>query len=767
MSLRFPPPTSIALAVGVLTTLAAQAQTAPAPAASSASAPAGVHSLSTVVVSGPRATGFTSNVVGVGAFRDQAPVDVPLTNSVVTREVLDAQGAKSVMDALRNTAGVTRSQTSAASYDNLAIRGVVMENRSSYRLDGSLPLVSLVAIPLEDKERVEVLKGASSMYYGMVPPAGIVNFEMKRAGPRPVTAFGVMVNEYGGHDVTADVGRRFGDGDRFGLRVNLVDGKDQPGLHNYHGRRDLKAFAFDFRVLDNLTFKADYEMYSKNATEQAAVNLIGTATVLPRAPDNRSNLGPDSAILAAKASNKLAKIEWGVTENWNLTAEYGEAFGQRNRAFPSFTFASGGSATQPTSYVTGAGTVSGNFLANQTYQNKNARLDLSGRIETGPVAHEVTIGYTRNTRAQDSNNTRPAGLPASAITYGPLAQNLFSPIALGQVAATGSTLPATSVIVDKGFYAVDRIIVSQQLHVMVGMRHTSYFSANLSPTYGNVYSTSENSPNVSVIFKPTPDSSIYASRLKGLEAGQGVPSNFLNTGTLLPAADTTQTEVGYKHQLAGLLLQGALFNIDRAQTTSQVSNLCGTQAQITAAAPGVVGVAVPNPNGSGTLLCALNSTQDGRARYRGLELAASGEINRHIGIVASALLMNPKITRDSTPGSTNTQGHLPGNTAKQTFSLFGEYRFDTVPGWSVNAGAYYTGRRAAANSNNVFLPSFTLFSLGTRYKTKLASTTTTFQLNVDNLANRNYWSSADATSANPIIASGLPRMIRAAATVEF
>lgn len=758
--------TPAAGAIFLLAHACANAQTATAPAAPASAATSGtdVHSLTTVVISGPRATGFTSAVVGIGAFRDQAPVDVPLTNSVVTREVLNAQGAHSVMDAVRNTAGVTRSQTGAATYDNLAIRGVTMENRSSYRLDGSLPIIGLVPVPIEDKERVEVLKGASSMYYGMVPPAGIVSFEMKRAGPKPVTSFSTSINQYGGYDVDADVGRRFGDGDRFGLRVNLLDGKDEPGLHNYRGHRKLEAAAFDFRVLDNLTFRADLEHYQHRSTETPLINLIGTATALPQLPDNRLNQGPEWAQNNSQATNALARVDWGVTENWNVTVEYGLVHAGRDRQAPSFTFnqPTSDSPTSPAAYSTGAGTILGTFLPGQKYSNSNARFDLSGRLETGPVAHEITVGFTRNARFQDTNNGKPT------FTYGPFPQNFYGQSTIPVQTAAGVSSSSTSLIIDRGLYAVDRIIVTKQLHVMLGLRHTNYWSNNIFPAPTTAaYTTSVNSPNISVIFKPTPNNSVYFSRLRGLEAGAGVGQTFLNSQALLPAADTTQTEIGYKHQLGGMLLQASAFNIDRAQTTSVPTTLCGTQAQISAAAPGVIGVSVPNPAGGPNILCALNQTQDGKARYRGLEMAASGELNRNIGVVASALFMNPKITKDSSPGSTNTQGHEPGNAAKQTFSLFGEYRFDSLPGLGINAGAYYTGRRPAGVSNNVYLPSNTLFSLGARYRTKINTTAATFQLNVDNAGDRKYWAAADATSANPIIAEGLPRMIRATATFDF
>ncbi len=102
---------------------------------------------------------FMPDTVQIGTFRDAAPLDVPQLTHVITREVLDAQQASGIHDALRNTAGVTRAQLNGAAYDNIAIRGILVENRANYRLNGSLPVINLVDIPLENKQRVEVLKG--------------------------------------------------------------------------------------------------------------------------------------------------------------------------------------------------------------------------------------------------------------------------------------------------------------------------------------------------------------------------------------------------------------------------------------------------------------------------------------------------------------------------------------------------------------------------------------------------------------------------------
>ncbi len=94
--------------------------------------------------------------------------------------LIQSQQAQGLLDALRNTAGVSPAQVTTTVYSNIAIRGINVENRGNYRLNGILPIVNLVDLPLEDKDRVEVLKGASALYYGFTTPAGIVNLTMKR-----------------------------------------------------------------------------------------------------------------------------------------------------------------------------------------------------------------------------------------------------------------------------------------------------------------------------------------------------------------------------------------------------------------------------------------------------------------------------------------------------------------------------------------------------------------------------------------------------------
>ena len=117
--------------------------------------------LEEIVVTADRRNSYSADLVQAGSFRGARQLDTPLTVNVIPDALIRSQQAEGLLDALRNTAGVSPSQVTTIVYSNLAIRGIRVENRSNYRLNGTLPVVNLIDLPLEDKDRVEVLKGAS------------------------------------------------------------------------------------------------------------------------------------------------------------------------------------------------------------------------------------------------------------------------------------------------------------------------------------------------------------------------------------------------------------------------------------------------------------------------------------------------------------------------------------------------------------------------------------------------------------------------------
>lgn len=663
-----------------------------------------------VKVTGEGGGSFSSRNVQVGAFRDQDPLDVPLTNNVITRDVLDAQGAVSMFDALRNTAGVTRSQITGSAYDNISIRGILVENRGNYRLNGSLPIINLIDTPLENKERVEVLKGASSLYYGLVPPSGVVNFVTKRAGATPVTSVATSVNNHGAADVHADVGRRFAGG-TMGLRINAVAGKQDIGIDNFDGDRSLLALAYDWQVTPSFGLKLDLEHYRKDVSEQAAIALpgaVGGRITLPPTPANKRNLAGGWQRYDAEANNALLRGDLAIGDNWVLTAETGRAQTERDRRYSQF---------QNYNIATGEGTLAIFFNNGQRFTNTNHRAELLGRFATGSVQHELTFGYSYNHREAYSGDSAPVAN---------VSQNLYNPRPVAERNPVLGTRGTESAITDKGLYVFDRVILNERWQFMAGLRAADYSNQNTTSRY----SARETSPNFSVLYKPAQDTSFYASYLEGLEETGTAPANRVNSGEILPPAVNKQIELGVKSRaFAGVFAQAALFQITRPQTSVDAGNRF------------VLG---------------------GESRYRGLELSASGEVTPRLGVVASMLLMDAEIT---SVGTSNPRelGKTPENTPKRTFSLFGEYRLPQVEGLALNAGLYHVGKRAVNNRNEGFVGSYTTFSLGARYRTRVGGHPLTVQANLENATDRDYW----ATAGNGLLGTGAPRTLRVGAKVDF
>ena len=661
-----------------------------------------------ITVSAERDGSFRSEHVQVGTFRDLDPLDVPLTSNVVTRAVLDAQGATTLFGALRNTAGVTRSQLSGSTYDNISIRGILVENRGNYRLNGSLPVVNLIDVPLDNKERVEVLKGASTLYYGFVPPSGIVNFVTKRAGREPVNAASTWVNEHGAAGIHADFARRFGVRGEFGARVNLVKASEDIGIERYDGERDLASAALDWRPHERIGLRVDLEHYRKDVSEQAAIALLpatGGVVRLPAVPPNTQNLAGQWQRYDAAARNALLRADVQVSDGWSFAVETGHARTRRDRDFSQF---------ERYDLATGAGTLRILPSRGQEYTNENHRAELLGMFRTGPVAHELSVGYTANQRKSVSRS-----LPAVNI-----AQNFYRPLDVAPPAFGAPGAASTTDIDDRGWYAFDRVLVGERVQAMAGVRGSRYESGNNL----SAYRAEETSPMAALIFKPTPATSLYGSYLEGMEESGQAPANRANAFELLPPAKSTQKEIGFKAQLAAnTLLQVAAFEIERPSTSIDAAN---------------------------------RLVLNGLARYRGLEMAASGELAREWSVIASALLLEAEQLNADNPA---TFGKTPENTPRRTASLFVAYSPRALPGLSASAGAFHVGEREVNNENQGRVDAYTVYVLGLSYAFKAQGATWRVQANVENLLDDHYWSSA----GNGLLGVGAPRTLKVALTAAW
>jgi iron complex outermembrane receptor protein len=126
----------------------------------------------TVNVSAGR--GPVMSATDIGRRTETELRDIPQSLQIVPRQVSRQQQARNMNDVLRNVTGVTISWTSGGRYESITIRGFTTMNqfKDSFRNE---PNSNRAPLELTNVERVEVLKGPSSMVFGRLDPAGVVN----------------------------------------------------------------------------------------------------------------------------------------------------------------------------------------------------------------------------------------------------------------------------------------------------------------------------------------------------------------------------------------------------------------------------------------------------------------------------------------------------------------------------------------------------------------------------------------------------------------
>ena len=278
--------------------------------------------LSTVTIEDIRSDGLRPESVEAGSFRGTNIMDVPSTVNVITKEALDLQAAMGTYDAVRNTAGVTKQQNGGDTWDQLVIRGIEVQNRTNYRLNGSLPLMNFSQVPLEDKERVEVLKGASALYYGFSSPSGIINYVTKRPTNEPMASVGLMMDQYGSTIGSADVSERFGEEKQVGVRVNAAGGTLGSYMDDVdNGNRSFVSMALDWQVNDRLSIKTDVEYDRRKVTEQVGIALpkaVNGVITLPHTVDPTTLVGSDASKFETETTNVLLRSDYALSDTWSL-----------------------------------------------------------------------------------------------------------------------------------------------------------------------------------------------------------------------------------------------------------------------------------------------------------------------------------------------------------------------------------------------------------------------------------------------------------------
>jgi len=715
--------TPIGLAIGLLaTSLGASAQ-------SSTMENGGEVTLSTVEVSAsaqgqtelpePYAGGQVAKGARLGALGNQAVMDTPFNVTSYTAELIENQQAKNVADVVTNDPSVRFTTSSGHAYENYRVRGFDV-NSSELAVNGMFGMAPQGHAPLEAVERVELLKGPSALFYGMPPGGGVggvINLVPKRANDDPLTRVSLGYQSDSQLGGTIDVGRRFGEGKAFGLRVNGAYADGDSELDGQSKKREFLSAALDYRG-DALTASLD-TYWSKESFSGGtpAMYWFASATPVPSAADPRKNLFPGArGSLESKAV--IARAEYAINDNLSAFASLGAM------DFDSVGFINGTHARniQPNGDFTAA------TNGTRGYTDSLAgEAGLRGRFSTGAVGHEVVLHYSR--LDQESGSATRSTSTTSNI-YQPLS-TLVMPDAPARAPKTSESTLTSVALIDTLAFLEDR------LRLTLGLRRQAVETTNFNATTGAVtaeYDKSVVTPAVGVVVKPWgPSVALYANYVQGLSKGDTV-SDVLATNyrTVFAPYKTEQKELGVKWNAGRFSNTVSLFEITKPTMIALGSAL--------------------NPTYS----------DGGEKRVRGVEWNSFGELRHNVRLLG---------------GLAYSQG-VQTKTAYEQYN--GNVAIGT-PRWQGNLGAEWdtplagltlSGRLIATSSqylnaaNDKKIPGWSTVDLGLRYRMSMERHPVVLRLNVSNLFDRQYWSGSFSDNY-PMATLGAPRTISASATMEF
>lgn len=156
----------------------------------------------------------------IGGFSDTPLLYTPASITSIKREQMQDLAIHNTTEASKFDASINDAYNAVGYAEQFSIRGFVLDNTSSYRKDG-LAIPGDTQIPLENKERIEVLKGLAGLQAGVAAPGGIVNYAVKRPTNAPLRSATVEARERGTLYGTVDLGGR-SDDKRFGYRINAA-----------------------------------------------------------------------------------------------------------------------------------------------------------------------------------------------------------------------------------------------------------------------------------------------------------------------------------------------------------------------------------------------------------------------------------------------------------------------------------------------------------------------------------------------------------------
>lgn len=460
------------------------------------------------------------------------PLDIPQSVQVITADLILDQGARDITDLYRNIAGVTENQYATVTYRGFRQDGIFYDG-----LRGD-PFQSFSVPSLFGVERVEFLKGPVGMLYGANAPGGMINYVTKK----PSETFGASVRAIAGNY------------DRLGASAEITGRLDRDGTVAARGG----AFYETYDTIQRFTRKETTMLDGGISVNLApGTKFVTQATYFKQdLPGNRLRGIPttsDGEFLADRNWNHNEATDFtklhGIVLQSRLDSQLSEAI-SANLATRWFRYKEDQDFHDPVGRIDTdrdgvVDAMSREFRRqHRDIQGLTFAGNLTARFETGALKHSFTAGgdwYWQNIWSL-GQRTRVGVAPVSLTNpiYG------VNPVSRYDLTAGRRDLADTTAH-RYGIYAQHQIEVDH--FIIVGGLRQDWFDDR---DRGDAKTSGDRlSWRTGGIFKPTADTSLYASYSQSFEPQDPGSQSASVGGPFAPIA-SRQIEIGAK----GSLLNG-------------------------------------------------------------------------------------------------------------------------------------------------------------------------------------------------------------------
>jgi len=714
---------------GILAALVALALPALSQAQTVATSPTTMQAI-TVTGSAPlnNATppAFTGGLVArggqAGVLGNMDYMDMPFTQTSYTAKLIENQQARTLGEVLKNDPSVQTGLGYGNQAESYVIRGLPLYN-DDLSFNGLYGILPRQILPTEMIERVEVFKGASAFLNGAAPGGsglgGVLNIQPKRAQDDPLTRFTLDYTSRGQVGGGIDIGRRWGEDNRYGVRVNAAHRDGETEVDDADARTSVATIGLDFRG-DKLRASLDAG-YQRVRFDHPRPNVYLDGPV-PDVPDNDVNYGQSWAYSTLESTFGVARAEYDLAPSWTTYAAVGIS---RDKEY--------GVYSSPTVDGAGVGTTG---LLEVPYQRDSVtgEVGLRGEFKTGSVGHRVNLAYSAlNTTARQAWEMAWGNLPAVNIHEGTAVARPVANLAGGDMGDPNISRRTQL----RSLALSDTLsLLDGDLLLTLGGRYQAITDNgyNITTTeQESHYNDSIVTPVIGVVVRPWDTVSLYANYIEGLTQGGVAPidGTAANGGEVLAPYRTKQIEAGVKVDLGDLGGSLGVFQIEKPEAFTDASGVFGTH---------------------------------GEQRNRGVELSVYGEPTEGWRLLGGATWMQPKL-RNTADGTND--GNDAAGVSRFTAVLGSEWDIAAVPGLSLQANVRYQGSQYTSAANGYKIDSWTRLDLGASYRTKVSGHNVILRAAVDNVTDRRYWATVGTIAANGALTQGRGRVFKLSMSADF